>query len=140
MNLYEKFKTGECELKVYVYTRPNLRAYSIEMESYMGRNILDNCFDEFKIDGETTEIFFSFPERWLNILEQRELYDRLDKYYPNLKKVTIKTHSVYIIQCTPSRHIGIVDDSSLIPEGKGLDKLYIENVGDIFSENGLNVL
>lgn len=140
MNIYEKFKTGECELIVYTYTRPNLRSYFIEMESYMGRGVLDNCFDKFKIDEETTNVFFSFPERWLNILEQRCLYDRLDKYYPNLKKITIKTHSVYIIQCTQASYIRIVDDPFLVPEGKGLDKLYIENVGDIFSENGLTIL
>lgn len=137
MNSYKDYY----ELELIIYRRPNLRSYSVEMESYMGRDVLDNCFEHFKIDRDRKEIFMSFPERWLNIIEQHALYDRLHVYYPNLKKVQIKTHSVYLVQCTYSNDCKIVDASDLkeVPE-KNI-KLYNDSmVGDIFKEGELTTL
>lgn len=105
----EKVKSGEIDLTVYVFRRPNMRDESLEYELHMGRRILDNIFDgPFIVDETVKELFFSFPENWTNIIEQRCLFQRLFHYYPNLKKLTIKTQSVYIIQCTPAECCKIV--------------------------------
>lgn len=61
-------------------------------------------------------IHLEYPERWCNILEQRALMGRLFKYYPNIKLLTITTHSVYIIQCVYSQHIGIYDNYKDFPD------------------------
>ena len=95
------------ELTLYVYKRPNLRSYSVEMEAFMGLNVLRDMYDDMKVN-DVDSLYLSFPERWLNILELRQLPDRLVKYCPNLKTVTIKTHSVYLVQCVRSEHIKII--------------------------------
>lgn len=89
------------ELKVLIYRRPHMRDEGLEYELYSGLNVLRQLFDEERVDENLTEVSFSFPERWLNIVEERSLFQRLAHFCPNLKKVTIKTQSVYIIQCTP---------------------------------------
>lgn len=132
------------ELELFVYRRPNLRSYSVEMEAFMGINILRNCFDEMKVDPTKENVFLSFPERWLNILEQRALFGRIAFYYPNMKKVTIKTHSVYFVQCADSKDCRLVDDVSGIFEKEDdfVSKMYKEGdmLGDIFQEGKLNVI
>jgi hypothetical protein len=116
------------------------------MESYMGRHVLDNCFDQFKIDEKTTSVFLSFPERWLSILEQRVLFNRLAAFYPNLKKVEIKTHSVYIVQCTHSDDCYIVDsvenkDDTIQNAKNEFFKYYNDTMpGNIFEEGKITVL
>lgn len=106
-------KGEEVDFKLLVYTRPNLRDPSIEMESYMGRHILDNCCEHQKIDEKTDKIVLSFPERWLNVLEQRCLYSKIEQLYTNIRKVIIKTHSVYFVQCTRKEEILIMDKSNI---------------------------
>lgn len=126
------------KVKLLVYARPNLRSYSVEMESYIGRDVLDSLFDRMEQRPDVTSLMLSFPERWLNVLEQRQLYVRLSLYCPNLREVTIKTHSVYVIQCTCSSDISMMDEAT-IPESE-TGHLYHERMGgDIFG-SGLTVL
>ncbi|WP_206165750.1 hypothetical protein, partial [Citrobacter braakii] len=68
----------------------------------MGMDFLRTLFDKMEVRPDITSVKLSFPERWLNIVEQRSIYDRAVKYCPNLKELIIKTHSVYITQCTPN--------------------------------------
>jgi hypothetical protein len=141
-----KVKLGEVpyELKVLIYIRPNLRDEALEFEIYLGREVLDGLFcDKPKIMPEVKNLVLSFPERWLNITEQRVLYERLSHYCPNLKTVQIKTHSPSIIQNTKANCCIVVDgEGSSIQEGsvdiKG--KTYVEMVGNIFDLNKLNVI
>lgn len=98
------------ELIVYVYRRPNLRDEDLEFERFIGRGVLDSLFDKMEMRKDVKNLSLSFPEQWLNILEQRALYPRLEYFCPNLTKVTIKTHSVYIIQCTKSENVRIYQD------------------------------
>ena len=145
---HEPFGPGrEVDLKVYVYRRPHMRDESLEYELHMGTNILRSIFDKMEMLPDVKEVFLSFPENWLNIIEQRVLFQRLGHYCPNLKKVTIKTQSVYIIQCTPN-------DSCLIIQGDNdgcqeadktgnidlTSKLYSTMVGNVINAKGLNVL
>lgn len=89
------------ELEVYVDTRPNLRHETVENDAYLGRNVLECLFDRMEqVDDKMLTL--SYPERWLNLVEQRQLFKRIEKYCPNMEKVIVLTHSVYIIQCTPN--------------------------------------
>jgi hypothetical protein len=101
------------DLKVVVKTRPNLR--DNEMTSMMGFSFLEKLFDSIDIlDNE--KIYLEYPERWLNILEQRVLFDACAKRCPKLKELTVLTHSVYIIQTTPNTCAGIVDKTTDYPD------------------------
>jgi hypothetical protein len=118
------------------------------MEMYMGRPVLETLFDTMREDRKTTSVFLSFPEQWLNIIEQRQIYDRCRLYLPNLQRIQIKTHSVYIVQVTYASDIFMFDD--LLDKEEGLSdgdcqnrldrKLYTENAGDVFSAKGITVL
>ena len=102
------------KLTVNVHRRPNLRSEHLEMKMFMGRGVLESLFDKMQIDTSARNVEFSFPETWLNILEQRQLLARLQEYCPNLESVIIDTHSVYIIQCTPNGCVFIVTPESAI--------------------------
>lgn len=132
------------ELKVYVSRRPWMRDPSLEMELYMGMGILQNLFDDEKVDTETTSIFLSFPERWCNIIEERSIFKRIVRLYPNIKSVKIKTQSVYIIQCTPAGNCFIVEHEDYVnkklPQESDVGRLWHPNVGLQFDMNKLNVI
>ena len=141
----------DIDLKVYVYRRPHLRDHNLEFEFHIGMNVLQGLFDEMRMMPEITEVSLSFPENWLNIIEQRALFQRLGHYCPNLKKVQIKTHSVYIIQCVPNTSCFVVSSDyenehglsqELDKDGKInlTDKLYSPMVGNFFNALTLNVL
>jgi hypothetical protein len=120
-NHYKNGKGEPYDFQVLVYTRPNLRGSEGEMFMYMGKSQLEIMFDECRVDPTVTNIHFEYPERWANILELRAMVDRIPISFPNIEKVTIVTHSVYIIQCTHSEHIGICDNPSKYPEEKYKD-------------------
>lgn len=139
------------KITVYVYRRPNMRDEGLEMEMYMGMDFIRTCFDKMEVREDITSVNLSFPERWLNIVEQRSIYERAKKYCPNLKELVIKTHSVYIIQCTPNKHQSGSHGGSevlIIHEGDGplmqesVDgKLYFEgNVGGWIDPGKLTIL
>lgn len=145
---HEVFGPGrEIDLKVYVYRRPHMRDESLEYELHMGANVLRSIFDKMEMLPDVKEVFLSFPENWLNIIEQRVLFQRLGHYCPNLEKVTIKTQSVYIIQCTPNGSCLIVNgdnDGCQETDRNGninlTNKLYSTMVGNVINAKGLNVL
>lgn len=117
MPFHEHYKNAageEIDFELRVYNRPNLR--SDDMMVYMGKTYIDNAFETEKIDGTVKDIYIQYPERWTNILEQRALVYRIMRFYPNLKKLVITTHSVYIIQCVRSAVIRICNDASQYPE------------------------
>jgi hypothetical protein len=82
----------------------------------MGQLFLQNIFQgPYKVDNAEKELYFPFPETWLNIIEQRDLIKRLFHYYPN-SSFTIQTQSVYIIQTCKNTSIKIIQDE-MIAEG-----------------------
>lgn len=111
---YKNKQGKQVDLTVAVYTRPNLR--DNEMFAYVGMPILKNIFDVCAVDSKTKTVNLYYPERWTNILEQRALLERIIVLYPNIEKVDITTHSVYIIQCTQACQVGICDDATKYPE------------------------
>ena len=113
---YINSKNVEIDLLVLVWTRPNLRGSLTEMTMYRGKHILDNLFDNLLVDSVTKNIYIEYPERWTNIIEQRAILSRIPILYPNIETVEIKTHSVYIIQCTHSGQARICDMAGEYPE------------------------
>lgn len=126
------------ELKVYIHRRPNLRDPFLEYEAFMGRDVLESMFDKMQVRSDVENLFLSFPERWLNIVEQRALLTtKVKEFLPNLKTLTIKTHSVYIIQCVRKENLCIVDTAMDETEDPYVS-LCNGNVGNLFGP-GLNV-
>ena len=108
------------ELKVIVYRRPNMFSVQNNMYNLMGLGELEKLFT---IEGYKTthkSVTWFYPERFLNILEQRALVARAEQ--AGFQDVTIITHSVYIVQTVNNTNIGIVQDEH-IPENAGLFKL-----------------
>lgn len=112
---YKNKKGEEIDLHVKVWTRPNLRDGTHEMLLYVGRGILENIFDKKVIDKKTTDVGIRYPETWCNIPELQCLVEWIPHFYPNVEKVTIETHSVYIIQTVRSEQIGIYDNPADFP-------------------------
>lgn len=102
------YGTYPFEIRVRVQRRPHMRDPNLEMVMHMGTTVLRQIFDEERVDPTITSVVMYFPERWMNIVEERSLWVRLEKYCPNLKKVDIMTQSVYILQCTRAENIQIV--------------------------------
>lgn len=114
---YVNSKGEQVDFVLFVETRPNLRNPNHEMQMYIGKSIVDNIFENKVVDEKTKNITIYYPDTWCNILELRQLTEWLLHFYPNLLKLRIYTHSVYIIQCVRSEHIRIIDDASLYPDG-----------------------
>jgi len=104
------------DLTVKVWTRPNLREGVHEMRLYMGKAFLDNIFDKKIVDQTVTKVWAYYPETWCNIPELQALVEWIPKFYPNVTKVDIETHSVYIIQTVRASQIGIYDKHSDFPQ------------------------
>lgn len=128
------------ELTVLVYTRPHMRNNNLEYELHMGKHILEGIFDKMVEMPEVVNATFSFPENWTNIIEQRALYRRLGKYCPNLRYVTIKTQSVYIIQCTSAKYIGVMQYNEPTPQEGDEGRLWLPMNGSFLDSNKLTIL
>jgi hypothetical protein len=102
-------------LKVYAHRRPNLRAD--EALIYLGLDVLSDLFDHPDKDLSHIEsVVLQFPERWLNILEQRALLEALRTRCPNLTSVRINTHSPYILQVVPNGCLFSVHEQEVYDE------------------------
>lgn len=113
---YKNQNGEQIDFTLHVYTRPNFRDGTGEMFMYRGKNILETMFDKCEVDPNVTSFDMEFPERWANLLELRAIPQRMLVCFPNLQQVFIKTHSVYLIQCVHSEHIGICDEAKKYPE------------------------
>lgn len=124
------------ELKVIVYRRPNMFAVQNNMYNLMGLGELEKLFtiEDYKTTHKSVTWFY--PERFLNILEQRALAARAEQ--AGFQDVTIITHSVYIVQTINNTNIGIVQDEH-IPENAGLFKLSNDASG-MPDDTGLGII
>jgi len=128
------------DLVVVLFQRPHLRDEGLQMEAYFGMGILESMFDKMEQRPGIEDLVLSFPERWLNIVEQRQLLERIEKYLPDIKRVDIKTHSPFIIQCTPNECARVVADKGDIDDNDLSARLYGETVMRFMKPDGLNVL
>ena len=109
---YINGKGEQIDFTLEVFTRPNLRDEQGEMLMYQGKLYLEIMFDRCTIDEKVRNIHMEYPERWCNLIEQRAIPDRMLVCFPNLEKITIRTHSVYTIQCVHAEHIRIYDNET----------------------------
>lgn len=124
MSKYKNKKGEDVDVLVKVYTRPNLRDGTHEMLLYNGRHFIENIFDKKVVCENTTDVFMYYPETWANIAELQSLMEFVFHFYPNIKKLSITTHSVYIIQTTYAEHIRIYDNPTDYPQtSEPMDKL-----------------
>lgn len=114
--MYINKQGNEINFLLQVKTRPNLRDGNHEMRLYVGRSILENIFDKKVVDEKTKEIYLYYPETWCNIPELQKLMDFIVYFYPNIEKLVIETHSVYIIQNVHAKNIKIYDDPAEYPQ------------------------
>lgn len=94
---------------VKVSTCPNLRSDSEKVLIPQTKELLRKMYDDFAIDPSTTCVVMEYPERWANLSELRSLPSRLLLCFPNLAKVTIKTHSPALVKATHQEHITVID-------------------------------
>lgn len=108
------------EIKVYVQKRPWLRDPNLEYLYMLGFGVLQDIFDR-EVINTTETLTLYFPERHLNLVEERSLYDRLKTYCPKLKKLEIMTSSVLILQCTSHKNILILESPDEIENGSPIE-------------------
>lgn len=114
-------------IKLLVQRRPHMRDDNLEMVMHMGTRVLRQIFDEMRVDETVERLTMYFPERWMNIVEERSLWDRLAKYCPKLKSVEIMTQSVYLIQMTRAENVLIVSSEDEVARTKAEGRLTQES-------------
>lgn len=115
-NQYDRIKSGEIKLSVILHNRPHLRNDSFEYKFQIGYGLLCKLFDDLTIDTSVNTISLYFPERHINILEQRVLLDRILYYFPNIESINIETHSPFIVQSIPNGHLGVIQYKNQVSE------------------------
>lgn len=135
------------ELTVRVHRRANLLSPDVEMTQYIGYDILQTLFVREQVAPSIKRVHLFFPERWLNITQERSIFMRLEKFCPNLEKVEIDTGSVYIIQCVSNNNMQIIvsQEESDYVDLYGLPQESSSGVSSFrvpgtISASGLNVL
>ncbi len=97
------------KIQCLVYTRPNMFLVNSNMYNMIGVGELQRLFAgevDFRVNpGSTLRLFY--PERFLNIVEERQIMVRAEK--AGYAEVEITTHSVYILQTVDHKYIRIVD-------------------------------
>lgn len=119
------------KIQVNCHRRPNKLDDNFEMMMYIGQGVLRQIFVQERVDPTVKNVHLWFPESWLNVVQERSIFDRLEKYCPNLEELVIDTHSVYIIQCTPSGMVKIISSQAEQDYGnehQGLPQECIEGV------------
>lgn len=114
------------EINVVVFNRPNMFNVHDSFFNMLGYNDLKELFTNSNFKSGANELTLYYPERFLNILEQRVLVSRLTSQ--NYTTVTIVTHSVYIVQTVGKHQLRIVCDEPIM-ETDGIFKLSNDNVG-----------
>lgn len=114
------------KLNVIVYKRPNMFEVHDSYLNMLGYIDLKLLFTDPNFKSDIKELVLYYPERFLNILEQRALVGRLTAQ--NYTNVTIVTHSVYVVQTVNKNQLRVVCDED-IPESDGRFKLSNDAVG-----------
>jgi len=86
------------DIEVILYKRPNMFRVNDNMYNMLGLGELENFYNIPDYKGSGKELLLFYPERFINIVEQKALIERLMK--SDYKKVRIITHSPFIVQCS----------------------------------------
>ena len=123
------------KLTVYIFRRPNMFLVQENLYNLVGLSELERLFTVEGYKTQHKSVTWYYPERFLNIIEQRVLIQRAES--AGYEEVMIVTNSVYIVQCCVKENIRIVQDE-LIPED-GRFKLSNDYSG-LPNDSGLNVI
>ena len=122
-------------LTVYVLRRPNMFIVNEMLTNQIGLGELKKIMHiEDYEPRKDQDLYLYFPERFLNIIEQRALMIRLEKI-KQYKTITIVTQSVYIMQCTNRENLFIIQDESLSIDELGKGKLSLDNIPNIMPDS-----
>lgn len=123
------------EIEVIVFRRPNMFKVNDNLFNMVGYIDLEGIFtnENYKPLSKTIELYY--PERFLNILEERTLIRRLESF--GFEKVKITTHSEHICTTVPNDCLRVVQDE-LIEESSQF-RLSNDWVG-LPDDSGLNVI
>lgn len=137
MVLVLKTLDGWCKMKltVYIFRRPNMFLVQQNLYNLVGLSELERLFTVEGYKTQHKSVTWYYPERFLNIIEQRVLIQRAES--AGYEEVMIVTNSVYIVQCCVKENIRTVQDE-LIPED-GRFKLSNDYSG-LPNDSGLNVI
>ena len=122
------------DIEVLVFRRPNMFKVNGNLYNMMGLGELENLFtiEDYVCEPQVLELYY--PERFLNIVEQRALLTRIVK--ANYTKVRIITQSPYVIQCSKNVKIAQVEGENM---SESQFKLSWDDVG-LPDDGGLGVL
>lgn len=123
------------DLKVYVFRRPNMFKVHDNYYNMIGYGELKHMYTIENYISGVSELTLYYPERFLNIIEQRDLVNRIEKV--GYKKASIVTSSVYIIQCVDSKNVRIYEDENIPEDGRFKLSNDFSGMPD---DTGLNVL
>ena len=104
------------ELKVVVYKRPNMFIVNESPINMLGVSTLKSLFHDEGFKDTSSFLTILYPERFLNVLEQRDLINRISKQ--NYTNVNIVTHSCFIIQTVPKDYLRVVNDEPINEDEK----------------------
>jgi hypothetical protein len=99
------------KIKLLIQRRPHMLDENLEYLLHIGTKVLRLIFDDECVDKTVTSLKMYYTERWMNIVEERSLYNRLQYFCPNLKDLEIMTQSVYLIQMTEKSSYLIVQST-----------------------------
>lgn len=102
------------EVIVTVFKRPNMFEVDKHILNKLGFSLLEELFTNpnFKAEGKTAKWYY--PERFLNMVEQRKLIARAEK--AGFSKIEIVTHSLFIVQTAKNTDVEIVLDKEIFED------------------------
>lgn len=124
-------------LEIKVFRRPNMFRVNYNFYHMLGVGELENLFtiENYECKQQALQLFY--PERFLNIVEQKALIERIKKA-KNYTEVQITTSSPFILQCCSAKYIKIYkpEDEQL---SENVFKLSTEESG-MPNDGGLGIL
>jgi hypothetical protein len=111
-----------------------MRDPNLEYMFTQGLGVLQTLFDVESPPEllNIKQVSFWYPERYLNIVEERSLLRRLDKSCPQLEQVEIITQSVYLLQTVSNKDIKILsseeEDRKELQQESDTGKLWNSNI------------
>ena len=128
-----KVKNTNLGLVIYVDTRPDLFKVQENLFHMSGYGFLKQMYTEEEAKARSKAITLYFPERFINMVQQRDLVNRLAKF--GYEEAAIYTSSPFILQMVEKEHLLIIscddraidksftlcDTKSHIPDDSGLN-------------------
>ena len=123
------------DIEVIVFRRPNMFKVNQNLYNMMGVGELEKLFtiENYECEPQALELYY--PERFLNIVEQRALLQRIENA-KNYTECRITTQSTFIIQCSTNVKVATVEGEDMSEDNF---KLSWDSVG-LPNDGGLGVM